>query len=837
MAQCVRVVATPQTGVEGISQPIARKDEVKVAIYRAADWSEQVTLIARGYSDCAAAESQFVETSEPATRTFPTGEPQTVALLIRKKAVVGTDADGDGRFAGPDDCDDSDARRFVGNTEACHSAVDNNCSETTGCNDPLCTGACAPNGQGVCQGTLCFGPESVLCSDGLDNDGDALIDCFDPDCLALACNDGTACTSADTCQSDGGCTGQAIAVSCETAPGVCFTAPGTCDPADGGCVFPTRTIGTPCNDNNACTGATTCQQGGVCAGGAATVTCNSPPAFASCYGVPGTCLPQDGGCVYDKKPSGAACDDGRACFDNDVCDGDGGCAGVPQLCSPPVCRTGGTCNEPGGSCTFQNATPGILCDDTDVCTLGTTCNGAGQCAGGTSVPCTPPDACQVPTGCDPATGCQFGPTCVANECQQNASCTAGTCSFTPKTDGTVCSIGTCQGGACVPPFVPFDSTTPASNFNADAGVPKVAQLTINCDTTFSTGNGTTPATLTLCDGGTLTSGSNKEIEIVNQTGGPEVALLRVAGLTVAAGKALTVVGARPLILAVYGDATIDGTVDASGMGGTAGPGSNQNCSAATPGVRAGSDPGPGGGGGAYSQAGGNGGTTTGIQGMGGASSGNPAISPLRGGCDGANGGGGDPNTVLGGRGGGGGGALQITASRNLRLNGTLRVSGGGGRGGQSAGSNGGGGGGGGSGGAIVLEAKSLRVSATARAYVNGGSGGEGGDNGSTTGSNGNDGMNGYGRTAAGANLTGGGSGGQGGGGSDATSIATGGQNATGNNGGGGGGGSAGRIRINFGTICRENGYEFSPSTNANNGGTNAGFTSNPALPASVASCP
>ena len=44
------------------------------------------------------------------------------------------------------------------------------------------------------------------CTDGVDNDGDGLVDCADPDCNGTPCDDGDACTTGDTC-SNGACNG------------------------------------------------------------------------------------------------------------------------------------------------------------------------------------------------------------------------------------------------------------------------------------------------------------------------------------------------------------------------------------------------------------------------------------------------------------------------------------------------------------------------------------------------------------------------------------------------------------------------------------------------------
>src|SRR5437660_6906938 len=57
------------------------------------------------------------------------------------------------------------------------------------------------------------GASEFDCADGLDDDGDGLTDCADPDCLGQACDDRNACTTGDTCLS-AGCTG--IQVGCNS---------------------------------------------------------------------------------------------------------------------------------------------------------------------------------------------------------------------------------------------------------------------------------------------------------------------------------------------------------------------------------------------------------------------------------------------------------------------------------------------------------------------------------------------------------------------------------------------------------------------------------------------
>jgi hypothetical protein len=258
------------------------------------------------------------------------------------------------------------------------------------------------------------------------------------------------------------------------------------------------------------------------------------------------------------------------------------------------------------------------------------------------------------------------------------------------------------------------------------------------------------------------------------SGGAEIVILPMAGLTIANGATLRLTGNRPVILAVFGDATITGTIDASGNAGTPGAGGNQSCgmSSGQNGSGSSSSGGGGGGGGGFGANGASGGSGDGNSpGTGGVARGAVTLVPLIGGCAGGQGGG--CGSALGG---GGGGAVQLSAAGALTVAGSVRASGG--HGPNGCGSEGGGSGGG-SGGSILLEGDRVTVSSGAQVVSNGGSGGRGG---------------------------GGGNGGPGGTGSAAAQA---GQN-DGSNGGGGGGGSVGRVRVNHRTSCTLGG-NFSPA--------------------------
>ncbi len=322
----------------------------------------------------------------------------------------------------------------------------------------------------------------------------------------------------------------------------------------------------------------------------------------------------------------------------------------------------------------------------------------------------------------------------------------------------------------------------------------------------------TPATGVLTNGGTPRT--------LPSAGSPRV--LAVSGFEIRAGVSLQILGTEPLIIAVYGNATIAGVLTVSASASTPGAGAatcigpaGQDGDSAFP--KSGGGGGAGGAFGTLGAQGGTGDTSETTKTPGGAEmapEGNPMLQPLRGGCRGGSGGQEHDSAMADpGVGGGGGGAIQLTVRDALVLSATARVEASGGGGGGANGiSNGAGthegagGGGGGSGGAIFLEGHTIMIASTVTVCANGGGGG-GGSHNTSDGGPGADGPCAIDDAAGGtSNSTG-----VGGLGSTlGVNPTPGGAGAGADAGGGGGGGGAGRIRIRAASGAAPSGFIVSP---------------------------
>ncbi len=238
-----------------------------------------------------------------------------------------------------------------------------------------------------------------------------------PEADGTACSDGDACSIADTC-SAGACAAGAPVVC--PLPDPCHE-PGACDPQSGTCSIVAKADGTACEDADPCTIGDTCLAG-ACAAGSPVVCA----AIDGCHEA-GACDPGTGACSNPVKVDGASCDDGDACTTADTCAAGVCAAGAPVACQAiDACHEVGACDPATGACSAPVKVDGASCDDGDACTLADSCV-AGSCAAGAPVECAPIDECHAAGACDKGTGA---------------------CSNPALADGSACSKGTCQSGAC-----------------------------------------------------------------------------------------------------------------------------------------------------------------------------------------------------------------------------------------------------------------------------------------------------------------------------------------------------------------------------------------------------
>lgn len=263
----------------------------------------------------------------------------TAAGVDAGPADAGIDRDRDG-VGLPADCDDGNPEVYPGNVEACSNGVDDDCDRTTDCEDPGCDGlACA--GGGSCASSICRAQTEVLCTDGVDNDLDGQIDCADADCPSGArCDDKNRCTMGERCVADGGCE-QLTGVVCNMPPGLCFATAGACMP-DSGCVYGPKLGG--CDDGLACTTAESCASNGSCSG--MPRTCPASP--NACLGA-GTCQEPAGTCRYvplaaNACSDGQNCTVNDTCDGDGGCRGTPVVCTPPSQChQTSTCRLDGSC--------------------------------------------------------------------------------------------------------------------------------------------------------------------------------------------------------------------------------------------------------------------------------------------------------------------------------------------------------------------------------------------------------------------------------------------------------------------------------------------------------------
>ena len=257
---------------------------------------------------------------------------------------------------------------------------------------------------------------------------------------------------------------------------VCLT--NTCISDLGGCVFTPKPG--PCSDGDACTSGDQCLDG-VCVGSDRCEDQNQ------CTGH--TCTVVAGVAVCQYENLTGPCADGDVCTVGDRCM-DGLCVpGYQQDCDDNRACTRDSCDPVDGCVNDAGAVDGTRCENANLCTLNSQCQG-GNCVGGATVPVNDDNQCTI-DGCDPATGvyhtpkvgdvCDLTDPCVENErcrlvgvsvacvgeeknCNDNNVCTSDGCDsslpngcfhlpnvlscndLNPCTIGDTCASGTCQPG-------------------------------------------------------------------------------------------------------------------------------------------------------------------------------------------------------------------------------------------------------------------------------------------------------------------------------------------------------------------------------------------------------
>ena len=294
---------------------------------------------------------------------------------------------------------------------ACKAGSAKVCTDSNSCTDDSCntvSGACEFVNDNVnscsdsnpctlldlCEAGQCKGTSNKLCADNNVCTDDLGCDTGTGNCKyafnAVACNDGSLCTTSDYC-AIGACAG--TAVSCSDG-NVCTT--DSCLAASG-CQHANNT--SSCSDSNKCTSGDVCSNG-VCKG-KTVVVCDDSNACTT-----EQCQANEG-CIY-ASATGSACKTvGGDCIATQSCTAFGVCMGMPKCLSTTDACSVGACAVSVGSamCTLSNVSSRD-CNDNNPCTS---------------------DSCVAKAG----TGCTW--------------------SVAPSSDGKNCGGGrVCKSGLCVP---------------------------------------------------------------------------------------------------------------------------------------------------------------------------------------------------------------------------------------------------------------------------------------------------------------------------------------------------------------------------------------------------
>ncbi|MFT7580187.1 MAG: MYXO-CTERM domain-containing protein [Myxococcota bacterium] len=398
------------------------------------------------------------DTCDPASGCVFTSEPADTACDDGNECTLGDECDDSGQCAGIGMvCDDGNL------------CTSDSCDLTLGCafepvmagqscnDDNACTFVDLCDGNGGCAGTALTCQDTSPCTE--DSCAPATGCVFNELPAGTPCNDSNACTTSDVCAGRD-CGGEVVVCDDQDA-----CTDDSCDPAVG-CATAQAVDGTPCDDDDVCTGSDQCVAG-VCGGEAA--DCDDDNACTDDACAPG------GDCVNTPRAGGSPCNDGNSCTVSDQCVA-GICAGLAASCDDGDPCTAETC-DPVSGCVMTPVSGGG-CDDENACTTGDACL-VGECVGAVTTcddanPCTD-DSCLTDGSCAHAAGvdgidCDDGDSCTeadscalgvcggdARDCDDGDSCTIDSCdadgcvnSIMACPDGTACEGGTCVQTACAP---------------------------------------------------------------------------------------------------------------------------------------------------------------------------------------------------------------------------------------------------------------------------------------------------------------------------------------------------------------------------------------------------
>jgi hypothetical protein len=348
---------------------------------------------------------------------------------------------------------------------SCTCASDSDCNDANVCTLDICvSGKCATTfatsgtacddhsactGGDACNSGWCYGGAAIVCDDNNPCTNDACD--VSTGCVYAnnnsACDDGDVCTSGDICNG-GACSG---AGSCADA-----SAP------DAGAMD----AGVGAGDDASSSGndATGASDAGSQDGGGTAFDGGGPIKDGGAGDDSGSTMP-DAGATADAGAGGpcagladgTACDDGNPCTTNDTCQGQKCGNGGFNKCDDGNPCTMDNCDPASGKCVYQSM-DGMSCEDGNACTKNDSCQG-GSCKPGANLcgPCNQDSDCNDNNPCTTelcaANKCMLAFTSAGTACDDGNACTGpDTCSATGNCngiplkcdDGNICTMDSCD---------------------------------------------------------------------------------------------------------------------------------------------------------------------------------------------------------------------------------------------------------------------------------------------------------------------------------------------------------------------------------------------------------